>query len=166
VTIKPDTVSVGEPFVSTCWYNPETLGDKDNARKIIRASFEQTAEKKRITFAHIKWDEWEPHDRRLDPDDVPPVPPRDGLTVRILVGEANVLIVHSPLSTPASASGLRHAEFMLQLSDHELGKLRILTREVAAKYGKRLSDAECDAIILERGPDAAERSLSRGISGE
>ena len=94
------------------------------------------------------------------------MPPRDGLTVRVLVGEANVLIVHTPLSTPASASGLRHADFMLQLSEHELGKLRILTREVAAKYGKRLSDAECDAIIMERGPDAAERSLSRGISGE
>ena len=164
--LKPETVALGEPFESSCWYNPEMLGDKENAKKIIRASFEQTADAKRITFSHIKWDEWGPDDPRVDPLDTPPVPPKDGLTVRVLHGEANVLIVHSPISTTDSSSGIRHAEFMLELSQEDLDTLRRLTREVAAEYGKRLSDAECDVLIMDRGPDAAERALSRGIIGK
>ena len=89
-------------------------------------------------------------------DRVPEVPDHiQGQRVRMLVGEAEI-IAKRPEEKPGS--------FIANLDRIDLLRLRKLTREAHNK--KRLgglSDAECDTIIEQYGPQAALETLRKGV---
>jgi len=59
----------------------------------------------------------------------------------------------------------RGMDFLADLSPDDLQTLRKLTRRVGRKFCKQLSDAECDAIIAERGPQISELQIAHAVNG-
>jgi len=77
-------------------------------------------------------------------DRVPPVPDHiQGPDVRLLVAEATVIAKVPELGT---------RRFVGDLDEKDLARLRQITRQNAPRP---LSDAECDDVIEELGPEAA-----------
>lgn len=151
---KPDLAdmpAVGMPFVCSCWFVPSALGDKESAKSIVRKGFQHTATDLFLDFGPVKWDEWDANDPRVD--DQPP-PNMHGAEPKLLVGEAKVLILHRRPSNPG-------AEFIADLTEEELTELRRLTRDAAKRYGRTLTDEQCDAIIAERGPVVKQKALMK-----
>ena len=99
-------------------------------------------------------------EKRLGEDRVPKVPDHIvGPDVRLLVAEARV-VCRMPDYTDAGGS------FVHELDPADLARLRAITRHAHAwrKPGeRRLTDAECDAVIEEIGPDSALRTLKQAV---
>lgn len=105
-----------------------------------------------VGMAHgpVQWTEKHPLDDR-----VPPVPDHiQGSRVRLLVAEA--AIVGPCVVSPAGS-------FVAQIEHRDLERLRLLTRREAAKHGRSLSDAECDELLEQLGPEAAIDTLRRAV---
>lgn len=92
---------------------------------------------------------------------MPQVPDHiSGPNVRLLIGEAEVR--PNPRPEIIKSSG-----FVADLDAKDLHRLRTLTREARAKqapYAAILTDAQCDDIIEQIGPETALKTL-RGITG-
>ncbi len=99
-------------------------------------------------------------EKRLGQNRVPKVPDEiAGPDVRLLVAEATV-VCRVPEHTAAGGS------FVHELDPADLARLRDITRHAHAwrKPGeRRLTDAECDAVIEEIGPDSALRTLKQAV---
>ena len=54
------------------------------------------------------------------------------------------------------------SSFLAELEPKDLERLRAVTRRAGAKEGRMLSDAECDELVEEIGPESAYRLL-RGM---
>ncbi len=97
---------------------------------------------------------------RLGEDRVPKVPDQiAGPDVRLLVAEARV-VCRMPDYTVAGGS------FVDELEPADLARLRAITRRAHAwrKPGeRRLTDAECDAVIERIGPETALRTLKEAV---
>ena len=92
-------------------------------------------------------------------DRVPTVPGQiAGPDVRLLVAEARV-VCRLPDYTIAGFS------FVDELDPADLARLRRITRAAHASRnpGHRLTDAECDAVIDEIGPETALRTLKQAV---
>ena len=96
-------------------------------------------------------------------DRVPPVP--DGLTgpaVRLLICESRVVEALAP-------QVVRSSGFVHDLDRRDLERLRRITRRAYSRTHPgqaRLTDAECDAIIEEIGPDSAIKTLRGGVDSK
>lgn len=102
------------------------------------------------THGPVQFVEKRPGDER-----VPQVPDHvQGSRVRLLVAEA--LIVARRVESPTGS-------FVAQLERRDLDRLRALTRRQAAREGVTLTDAECDALIEQIGPEAAIDTLRRAV---
>jgi hypothetical protein len=96
-------------------------------------------------------------EEKLPTDDrVPEVPDHiHGINVRLLVAEAEVLRYSSPKAIPK--------RWMDDLDAVDLAYLRGITRRTS---GRKLSDAECDEVIEQIGPRAAENALREAIKSD
>jgi hypothetical protein len=100
------------------------------------------------------WAEKKPGDDR-----VPPVPEHvSGPDVRLLIAEAKVFCRLPHIVAPGS--------FLLELDGPDLRRLRELTRRAHGRCNPQapvLSDAECDSVIEELGPEAAREEVRRAV---
>lgn len=146
---------VGDIYEHACWFAPANLKDKDDARSIVRAAFRNTEEEERITLGPVSWEELKPGEARVPP------PPENlwGAEPKLLVGYATVVAVRNPdvqLVDPDEG-----ARYLASLSGAQLAERRFWTREIAAQYGRKLTDEECDRIIAARGPGSEERAMRK-----
>lgn len=106
-----------------------------------------------VKVGPVAWTE-----KRPEEDRVPPVPDYvQGPDVRLLVGEAEIVGEY------ANTNGV---PLSMDLEEEHLVRLRgIVRRKHAAAYPYRraLTDAECDEVIDEHGPDAAAAVVSGAV---
>lgn len=94
--------------------------------------------------------------RKPGEPNVPEVPDHiQGFDVQILIGEATIL-----------GPALKPRGFIGDLDTVDLERLRVITRrQYEQKYpGRTLSDAECDEVIEEIGPEAAMDAVRRAYN--
>lgn len=122
---------------------------KEDCHECIRLA----ADEHKVLFSPIEFTEKKPGEDR-----VPPVPGHiHGPDVRLLIAEAMVLC-HAPQIITRS--------FLMDLDPKDLERLRQITRRVHAKdrpRGALLTDAQCDAIIEEIGPQAAYETVRKAV---
>lgn len=151
------TPSVGEEVEAACWFIPAKMGDKDNAKSIVRAALRDYEEESRVTLSPTSWAEF-----KVEENDRIPPPPENlwGAEPRLLLGTSRIVIVHHRVSEllvdPEAA-----ARYLASLTDEQLAERRAWTREVAKQYGRTLTDQECDALIVQHGPKSEERSIRK-----
>ncbi len=99
-------------------------------------------------------------EKRVGEDRVPKAPEHiTGPNVRLLVAEAKVVC----LMPDCPAAG---GSFVDALDPADLARLRDITRRAHAWRNPgepRLSDAECDAVIEQIGPESALRALKQAV---
>ena len=126
--------------------------DLDDARRRIASEIATQG-------AHmpIRWLVLEPRDERCPA--VPGWVPMDA-DPRCVVGRAEPLATATTpiLNAPAGAA------FLGDMAPKDLARLRKITRTVAAQYGRHLTDQQCDEIIMEAGPNAAEQMLMQAVA--
>lgn len=144
----------GEVIETAIWLNgtetPELLSRyKQDCHECIRVM----ADEHKVLFAPLQFIEKKPGEDR-----VPPVPDHiQGPNVRLLVAEAKVV---------CNAPQIAARSFLYDLDPKDLERLRQITRRVHAKDQPReapLTDAQCDAIIEEIGPQAAYDAVRKAV---
>lgn len=144
-------IEIGEPFQAAGWFLP---GGEAACRREIAAAFRVAADEAGLRFGPIAW-------RSLDPqEDEAPAPDRDAPRgVRLLLGEARVVGYKPQIPVYDGA-------FVESLDPKDLARLRAITRRAHAKRnpGKPpLTDAQCDIVINEVGPQAAGRVVRAAV---
>jgi hypothetical protein len=147
---------VGDTLEQAIWLDgTETLEHINRWRDDCPAMLAGSARDKRVTLGPVRYQIKRPGDDR-----VPPVPAHiSGPDVRLLVAEADVVAV-APKLVPRS--------FLADLDRPDLLRLREVTRRVRASQNPaapRLTDAECDRVIEDRGPAVAERVVRQAVEG-
>ncbi len=127
--------------------------DKGDAEAQIKKTMVQKAAALNVTLSEPIFEDVGLDDQRLV--DIGDDWPRE---TRCIIGTARITMLHGKRSLPG-------AEFLKDCDEEDLIYLRKTTRDIAKKYGQDLSDVECDEIIAERGPQVAEKALSRKING-
>lgn len=102
-------------------------------------------------------------EKRPGEDRVPPVPDHiHGPAVRLLVCEATVV-------ASLKADIVKSAGFVQDLDKRDLERLRQITRaahQKAQPMERMLTDAECDAVIEEIGPQSALATVREGVDSK
>ena len=95
----------------------------------------------------------------VTPDDMRVAEFADGWpqATRCVIGTATVVQVTSKSYRTIE----RGANFIADLDADALDGLRQVTREIAKTYGLTLTDQECDAVIMVRGPEVAETVVKK-----
>ena len=143
---------VGDVIESAIWLTGEESDDmrKRYESEVIDA-IDYFCHEKRFIHSQIVFIEKKP-----GTDRVPEVPDHiQGQNVRLLVAEA--LIVGKSQETPKGS-------FVANLDKIDLERLRSITRKARYKlYKEHLTDAECDRVIEEIGPEAAIATLRNEV---
>jgi hypothetical protein len=152
--MKPQyRIHPGDVLENSIWLSgTETPEDRKRYEEDVQRSIAELADSHRVITGPVMWAEKRPGDDR-----VPRVPDHiSGPDVRLLVAEAKVFC-----RLPHIAGS-----FLLELDGPDLRRLREITRRAHARYSPRapvLSDAECDAVIEELGPEAAREEVRRAV---
>ena len=142
-------MQAGDVLETAIWLNGE---ETDELLSRFRADLSKAIvfieEQEHVIIKPIQFVE-----KRPDTHRVPPVPAHiHGPNVRLLVAEAEVLCRQPFVVTAGS--------FLLELESSDLERLRTVTRKVAPH---QLTDAECDEIIEEIGPEAALATVREAV---
>ena len=140
-------MKLGEVIINSIWMTgDEPEGMKERYKKDILESFDVLCKQEGFVHGPITV-----HEKRPE-EGIVPVPDHiQGSRVRLLIIEAELV---EKLLVVVEAS------FVSTLERSDLVKLRKITRDRGAKDLKRIiSDAECDEVIEELGPDAALATL-------
>lgn len=147
-------MKVGEVIESAIWLSGEENEQMIQAFKDrVRINIDEEAKKWNVVVGPMTWVIKKPGDDR-----VPPVPDAiQGINVQLLVGEAMVLGPVKPVIMASSG-------FVYDLRREDLLLLRKITRKAHQRRqpGSGLTDAQCDAVIEQLGPEAALRTLRNG----
>ena len=142
---------IGEVVESAIWLSgEETAEDRRRFETDVCAAIDILCNDMGFLHGPVTFIEKRPGDDR-----VPAVPDHiQGPRVRLLVAEAE-LTTRKPESKPDS--------FVANLDRQDAIRLRHLTRRAQAKHmpDRKLTDAECDKIIEQYGPEAALDTLRR-----
>ena len=144
---------VGDTVHNAIWLTGEEKpGMREAYEAQVKESIAALCDEKGFLHGPLRWAELKPgEDER-----VPEVPDHvQGVNVRLLVGEADVLCRKPQVNTRS---------FVGDLDQKDLLRLRQITRRAHARYnpGKpALTDAECDDWIERLGPDVALDGLRR-----
>lgn len=143
-------MQIGDVITNATWITgDEPAGMKEQYIKDILGTFDHKCKTEGFIYAGVTLFEKHPEDH-----DVPPVPDHiQGSNVRLLVIEATIvdkLIIETKGS------------FINELERKDLMRLRKITRDRGVKdLGRIISNAECDEVIEELGPDAALATLRK-----
>lgn len=141
--MEKEDLRTGEIIVYALWLTKEELqGEEQDAKDFIKRAMADSAEEWGIVLGEPSWS----HKSEGD-DNIPPSPEKDAT---LLVAEAKVLMMVPDES-----------RFATELSTKDLERLRKITRDNYFKHYPmlRLTDAQCDTIINEFGPDVAVATL-------
>jgi len=134
-----ERVQVGDVVQAAMWF--ATPEERVAAKQHIESELAQY-----WVVGPIEWAEKHPEDAG-----VPEPPEGSPRSTRLLVAEATVL--HLPMV-------VAEGNFTAELEAKDLTRLRQITRDACWRFQHRwLTDAECDAVINELGPDAALKAL-------
>jgi len=148
------TVKIGDMLETAVWMDGrETPAQRAAFEAQCRASIAEAEAAEHVVCGPIVWTEKKPGDDR-----VPPVPKHiQGPNVRLLVAETTV-VTEWPSLKPNS--------FLGDLDPHDLMRLRQITRMAAFRHtGREITDAECDAIIEQIGPESAAKAVREAVDG-
>ena len=147
---------IGESYHLGIWLDGrESAANMKMFKLDCLEAFRYIGSRNGVLFGEAEFEKKKPGD-----DMVPPVP--DGCAEReltFLVASAKVIW------TPSFSSPRPDSLFAAQLEPDDLRRLRKLTREAYTKAYKGklpLTDAQCDTLINELGPEAAVDSLRYG----
>lgn len=128
---------IGELIERSLWYSGDCADQKRKAEKLIRSEFGKSV----WTFGLIQFENLSPGDARV------PEPPErfHQENPKLLLGFAEII------GTPQIDKKLSE-----DLEQEDLEKLRAATRRNVAA---NLTDAECDEIIDQCGPEAGARVI-------
>lgn len=140
---------VGETLEVAIWLTGnETPEMRARFEADCKAALARLEVERRLVCGPVRWTE-----KGVLEDRVPTPPDHvQGPAVRLLVAEADI-VAERPANAPLSRD----------LDDEPLARLRAIVRARHARarpFQARLTDAECDAIIDEVGPDAAATVVS------
>ena len=141
-------MKLGDDIENAIWMTgDEPEGMKERYKKEISDTFDVLCATEGFEHGPIRVLELRPGDNRC-----PEVPDHiQGSKVRLLVVEATLV---RQLVTETKGS------FINELERKDLMKLRKITRDRGVKdLGRIISNAECDEVIEELGPDAALATL-------
>ena len=142
----------GDVLENSIWMNgDETAEMRARYKSDVEMLMEETRVHAGFVLGPVTWSV-----KRPGEDRVPPVPDHiQGPDVTLLVGEAPIYAVEPP-----------QGHFVTdELEKSDLMKLRKATRKAYRKqYPGRitLSDAQCDTVINDLGPEVAMEELRRG----
>jgi hypothetical protein len=150
-------INIGDVMECAIWLTgTETDGHLTRWKEIdCPNSLRKEANGREVLVGPITFTEKRPGEER-----VPQVPGHiSGPDVRLLVAEAVVVGFRS------IGGG---SSFLLDLEPRDLEKLRTITRRAHRKAnpGEELSDAGCDYIINQIGPEAAMKAVRAAVDGK
>ena len=155
--LTTNTLTLGQEVYESFLYEPPE--SDQHGRDMIKQQMIMKAACFNVTLSKPTFEDVLPDDERVaifvDESEWP-------LGTRCLIGTSRVTQMHGIFSLPDN----RGAEFIADLDAESLGWLRKATRDVAAVYGKMLTDQECDAMIAERGPEVAENLIKKMQAGQ
>jgi len=154
-TIARPPIKPGEAFETAIWMDGrETEHQFTQCVADITEAFGRMAVEAGVVIAQPLFTIKAPGGER-----VPAVPIGiSGPNVRLLVGEAKI-IAWAPEASPAGG-------FVQQLDAIDRERLRIITRRAhrtANPGAERLTDAECDALAEQVGPESAAKAIKAMI---
>lgn len=144
-------MKVGDMIESAIWTTGEESDQiKEQHRQYVNIAIDRLCDEKGFLHGPVMLVE-----KRPEEDRVPPVPDSiSGPKVRLLVAEAAIVGM-----APQTSEG----SFIGNLEKKDLERLRMIVRQARIKHGQILSDAECDSVIEEIGPEAALDTLRREV---
>lgn len=144
-------MKIGDMIESAIWMTGKESDElKEHHRQQVMIAIERLCDEKGLLRGPVMLIE-----KRPEEDRVPSVPDSiSGPRVRLLVAEAAIVGM-----APQTSKG----SFIANLEKRDLERLRMITREARAKHGQILTDAECDSVIEEIGPEAALDTLRRKV---
>lgn len=138
--------------IERAWYFRSELERPEAERRIKQAIIEEALEHG-ASLAAPEWETLEPGDERLPTDR-----PERWREARCLVGRCLVVAISRPVA-PES--------FLASLERKDLERLRSVTRIMHAKakpHAGPLTDAECDEVIEEIGPQVGAQMLADAVN--
>lgn len=144
-------VRLGESFEAAIWMTGKETEQQRNACVIdMREAFRRMAVENKVMIEPPQFSILEPGSERCPgvPDNI------SGPCVCLLVAEA-MIVGYAPESSPAGS-------FVQDLELVDRKRLRTITRQAHQKQcpgERRLTDAECDAIAEQVGPESAGRAI-------
>lgn len=136
--------------------------DIEHGKQQIREAMREKARTFGVALTEITFEDVTPDDQRIVV--TPEMRKAWPVGTRVIIGTATVKALRQLTRLPENFAGM---EFLASLKPHELSILRRVTRDAARKVGQPyLTDAECDAIIAERGPEVGERLIKRAVDGQ
>lgn len=151
-----DTLAIGQEIYESMLYEP--FESVPHCKDMIRQQMVMKAACFDVSLSEPTFEDVLPDDERVaiyvDPEQWP-------LGTRCIIGTARVTMQSGVFSRPDTAN----AGWIADIDAEGLAWLRKLTRDVGAGYGRTLTDAECDAIIAERGPEVAENIIVKMQKG-
>ena len=145
-------MGIGDVIEHAIWVTgDESLELRNRFKDDVIKAIDDLCDEHRVNHGPVVWTEKRPGDDR-----VPVVPDHiQGQRVRLLVAETEVVAIR-PLEKPVS--------FIANLDRIDLLRLRKITRKAHDKHlNGELSDAECDRIIEDCGPEAALETLRQTV---
>lgn len=159
MTLIEDTFAVGQPISAAWLFNIVEGGTAVDAKVQAKEALAHHALANGCLLAgDIVYEVVELSDRRISHIDSSDW----GIGTKSVIATDRVTDV---LLSEAQKVEARGRDFMSSLSQHDLHLLRAETRKVAKLYGRTLTSAQCDAIIMECGPEAAESMIRRAVDG-
>jgi hypothetical protein len=144
-----NTLSVGEQVIEAWMFWP---GGEDEARGAVRRMLGMKSDIFRVTLSPIEYQTTDLHDQRIIVDEATA---KEWRGCRVMLGLARIAS-----AAPILHLSLKGGEFLASLSPEELEYLREVTRKVGKRYGfPALTDADCDSVIAEQGPDTVNKLL-------
>jgi hypothetical protein len=150
------TPQIGLPIEVAVWLTGRETGQQLDAwKKDCRAEVGKFGLENGVVMSEAAFTEKLPGEDR-----VPPVPDHiSGPGVRLLVCEATVV-------ASLKADIVRSTGFVHDLDAKDLARLRRITRaahQKAQPMERTLTDAECDAVIEQIGPQSALATVREGV---
>lgn len=154
--LTESTLSLGQEVYESMLYEP--FEDVQHCKDMIKQQMAMKAACFDVTLSEPIFEDVTPDDQRVaiyvDEKEWP-------AGTRCVIGTATVTQMHGVFARPENAG----AEWLADLDADGLAWLRKLTRDVAAVYGRSLTDVECDSMIAERGPEVAENIIKKIQAG-
>ena len=154
--LTESTLALGQEVYESMLYEP--FEDVEHCKDMIKQQMIMKAACFNVTLSEPTFEDVTPDDQRVaifvDPEQWPH-------GTRCVIGTSTITQMSGIFTRPDNSG----AEWLADLDAEGLAWLRKLTRDVGAVYGKALTDAECDAMIAERGPEVAENIIKKIQSG-
>lgn len=138
--------------IERAWYFRSEL-ERPEAERRIKAAIIEEALEHGASLTAPEWETLEPGDERIDP-----ARPEKWREARVLVGRCLVVDITRPVQPESFLAGLERKD---------LDRLRSVTRVMhrrAKPKAPPLTDAECDEIIEDIGPQVGAQMLADAVN--